>query len=146
MASLKGDLGKQLAFVRGTNPVATASSAQTGATFDRGIGGAKAGDGNSAVAVVFYFGLYTDGTWTPDIEESDDDSSWTSVAAANRVGTLSAVSSTATDAVIQVCSYTGSKRYVRGVLAETVNGTTGVQYACLYVGAGAEGNTTLEAA
>lgn len=140
MAVLKKDLHRQLALVRGVNPVATASSAQTGATFDR----AAAGDDAANVAVVFYFGTYTDGTWTPGLEESDNDSDWT--ATTSYVGTLSAVdSATNEDNVIQAVSYTGSKRYVRGVLAETANGTTGILFACMYIGAGGSVNQSLEA-
>lgn len=147
MATLKGDLHRQLALVRGTNPVATGSTAQTGSTYDKAASStAGKPDGANAVAVVFYFGTYTDGTWTPSLEESDDNSAWTAVAAADQVGTLTAVdSATAEDNVIQAVSYIGAKRYVRGILAETVNGTTGILYACLYIGAGGEYNTSVEA-
>lgn len=144
MAQLKHDLHRQLTLVRGTNPVATASSAQTGATFDRGAAGV--GKGSNSLAVVFYFGLYTDGQWTPKLEESDDNSAWTDVAAADVIGTLSTVTSTSNDNVIQACSYNGSKRYVRGSLVETSNGTTGIVYACMYIGAGGAVNSALEAA
>lgn len=140
MASVKKDLHNQLALVRGVNPVATGSTAQTGATFDR----AAAGDDAPSVAIVFYFGTYTDGTWTPGVEHSDDDSSWS--ATTDYSGSLTAVdSATNEDNVIQAVSYTGSKRYVRGVLAETANGTTGILFSCLYVGAGGSVNQALEA-
>lgn len=140
MAVVKKDLHNQLAIIKGVNPVVTGSTAQTGATFDR----AAAGDDSPNVAIVFYFGTYTDGTWTPGVEESDDDSAWS--AATSYSGTLTAVdSATAEDDVIQAVSYTGSKRYVRGVLAETANGTTGVEFAMLYIGAGGSVNQALEA-
>lgn len=67
---------------------------------------------------VFYPGTITDGTHTPKIQESDDNSTWNDVAAADQEGTLAALAS----ATIQRVGYKGAKRYVRAV--STVSGAT----------------------
>jgi hypothetical protein len=78
-----------------------------------------------ANAINFVPGTWTDGTHTPKLQESNDNSTWTDVTAANQVGTLTAISS-AGSAVVQQVSYIGSARYVRPVV--TVSGaTTGLQ-------------------
>jgi hypothetical protein len=71
---------------------------------------------------VYQTGAYTDGTHTPKLQESDDNSAFTDVAAADQVGTLAAVSSSAGQNAFQAVSYIGSKRYCRMVL--TRSGTT----------------------
>lgn len=69
--------------------------------------------------VVFEVGTITDGTHTPTVEESDaSGSGFTTVAAADLVGTLAALA-TNTD---QKVGYIGKKRYVRAVV--TVAGAT----------------------
>ena len=92
----------------------------TGATVDlRGF--------ESAV-VAFVVGTVTDGTHTPSVEESDDDSTWTAVAAADLTGTLADLASDANQRV----GYRGAKRYVRAKLAVS-GATTGVQAAAVVV-------------
>jgi hypothetical protein len=77
-----------------------------------------------ADAIVFNPGVWTDGTHTPKLQDSPDNSTWTDVTAANQVGTLAAITSTPT-AVVQQVSYIGPQRYLRPVI--TVAGaTTGV--------------------
>lgn len=74
--------------------------------------------------VAFVVGTITDGTHTPSVEESDDNSTFTAVAAANLIGTLAALASSTNQRV----GYKGTKRYVRAVT--TVSGaTTGGVYA-----------------
>ncbi len=92
----------------------------TGATVDlRGFEGA---------VVAFLVGTVTDGTHTPSVEESPDDSTWNTVAAADLTGTLVDLASDANQRV----GYRGAKRYVRAKL--TVSGaTTGVQAAAVVV-------------
>lgn len=70
----------------------------------------------------FEFGAYTDGTHTPKLQDSADNSTFADVAAGDQVGTLTAVSSSAGQNATQSVSYIGSKRYVRGVI--TTSGTT----------------------
>ena len=76
---------------------------------------------DSAVAV-FYFGAWTDGTHTPKIQESDDNSVFTDVAAAEQIGSLAAISSAAGNNSVQRAGYLGRKRYIRTVL--TLSGAT----------------------
>mgnify|MGYP000966908131 CR=1 FL=1 len=81
-------------------------------------------------AVVIVTGdTVTDGTHTPKVQESDDNSSYTDVAAADLVGTaLVAI----TAASVQKVSYVGAKRYIRAVV--TVAGaTTGAKFAAVVV-------------
>ncbi len=74
-----------------------------------------------SVALV-HFGAWTDGTHTPSLQESDDNSAFTAVAAADMLGALTAVSSGAGSNTTQRVGYVGAKRYVRGVM--TVSGAT----------------------
>lgn len=69
-------------------------------------------------------GTITDGTHTPKLQDSPDNSAFTDVAAAFQVGTLAALASNTNQSV----SYIGGQRYVRAVI--TVSGaTTGGVYA-----------------
>jgi hypothetical protein len=88
--------------------------------------------GYESAAVLFQFGTVTDGTWTPSVEESDDNITFTAVAAGDLLGTLSAVTSS-TDEAIQKASYIGGKRYVAAVVTETVASTTGAKFSALVV-------------
>lgn len=83
----------------------------------------------SAVALV-QFGVVTDGTWTPTIEESDDNSSFAT--ATDISGSFTATTSS-NDETVQEVSYTGSKRYIRVVVTETVASTTGALFNALIV-------------
>lgn len=84
--------------------------------------------GYRSAAVVFVVGTITDGTHTPKVQESDDNSSFSDVAAADQSGTLAALASSTNQEV----SYIGSKRYIRAV--STVAGaTTGGVYAAVVV-------------
>lgn len=77
-------------------------------------------------AVVFSVGTVTDGTHTPKIQESDDNSIWNDVVVADQEGTLSVLASDTNQRV----GYKGAKRYLRSVL--TISGaTTGAQVASL---------------
>lgn len=68
-------------------------------------------------------GTKTDGTHTPKLQESSDNSTFTDVAAADLEGSFTAVASNA----VQVVGYKGSSRYIR--LFVTVAGaTTGAVY------------------
>ncbi len=79
-------------------------------------------------AVVFSVGTVTDGTHTPKIQESNDNSKWNDVNASDQEGLLVNLASDMNQRV----GYKGSKRYLRSVL--TIKGaTTGVQVAVLVV-------------
>lgn len=72
--------------------------------------------------IVYYTGVWTDGTHTPKLQDSPDNSTWTDVTAANQVGSFTAVSSSAGQNAFQAVSYIGPQRYVRLVI--TRSGTT----------------------
>jgi hypothetical protein len=73
----------------------------------------------SGALIAFHFGAYTDGTHTPAVQESDDDSAYTAVAAADLVGALTAVAAAGGANTTQRVSYLGGKRYVRAVMVTT---------------------------
>ncbi len=76
--------------------------------------------------VVAYTGTVTDGTHTITLEESDDNSSFSAVAAENRQGSLPPTLDTtaAHDNAIFRFAYIGKKRYIRAVCV-TAGTTTG---------------------
>ncbi len=107
------DLKSNLDVVQSLAPAARTADAD-------GTGADLLGYG-SAVAVVA-FGAWTDGTHTPALEESDDNSTFTAVAAADLQGSFTACADADTDNTVQRVGYLGTKRYVR--VALTVTGAT----------------------
>jgi hypothetical protein len=83
----------------------------------------------AAVALV-QWGTVTDGTWTATIEESDDNSSF---ATATDISGAFVARTSANDETVEEVSYTGSKRYIRVVVTETVASTTGAIFNALIV-------------
>lgn len=81
-------------------------------------GSAQDLQGYEAAMVVVQCGAITDGTHTPKVQESDDNSTFTDVAASDLVGAF--VQCTANS--VQRAGYIGSKRYIRAVM--TVAGAT----------------------
>ncbi len=73
---------------------------------------------------VFAAGANTDGTHTPKLQDSADNSTWADVAAADQVGSLIAIAANS----VQKVSYIGSKRYVRQVVTVTGSPATGATY------------------
>jgi hypothetical protein len=71
-----------------------------------------------AATVVFQVGTVSDGTHTPKIQESNDNASFSDVAAGDQVGTLAVLASN----VPQAVGYRGAMRYIRPVI--TSAGTT----------------------
>lgn len=83
--------------------------------------------------VAFHSGTITDGTHTPKVQESDDNSTFSDVGAADQIGTLANIASNA----IQEVGYIGTKRYIRAVV--TVSGaTTGGVYSAVAILGGAK--------
>jgi len=80
--------------------------------------------GANAAAVLVYFGAYTNGTHTPSLEHSDDNSSFAAVGASELDGSFTAVSSAGGANTLQRVGYRGSKRYVRAVMV-VASGATG---------------------
>lgn len=84
--------------------------------------------GYDSAEVLFLVGAITDGTHTPKVQESDDDSAYTDVAAADQDGTLANIAANTN----QVVGYKGTKRYIRAV--STVSGaTTGGVYGAVVI-------------
>ena len=80
--------------------------------------------------VVFNPGAITDGTFTPKLQDSADNSTWADVAAADQVGTLSALAAN----TMQSVSYIGSKRYIRAVITASGSPSTGGNMSATLVG------------
>lgn len=78
--------------------------------------------GFDAAMVVIDAGAWTDGSHTFEVQESDDNSSFTAVASADLDGTEPVVDGAPDDDQIYVIGYHGIKRYLR--VATTVSGTT----------------------
>jgi len=74
--------------------------------------------GFESAAIAFVVGAVTDGTHTPGVEESDDGTTWSAVAAGDLIGGLVALAANTT----QRAGYRGAKRYLRATL--TVAGAT----------------------
>ena len=77
---------------------------------------------NSVVAVITP-GTIADGTHTPKLMESDDDSTYTDVDTTDLHGAFSAIASDA----VQTVGYIGIKRYVR-IVSTVAGATTGGVY------------------
>lgn len=77
-------------------------------------------------------GAWTDGTHTPKLQESADNSTFTDVAAADLEGSFTAIAGTGQQNAIQVVGYKGSKRYVR-VVSTVTGATTGAVYGAAIV-------------
>lgn len=78
--------------------------------------------GYDAAECILQFGTWTDGTHTPKLQESDDNSSFSDVTAGDLQGSFTPVSSAGGSNTVQRVGYIGVKRYVRAVM--TVAGAT----------------------
>ncbi len=79
--------------------------------------------GYNSACVVVIAGVRTDGTHTPKMQESDDDSTYTDVASGVMSGTFAAIAT----GVNQKVGYKGVKRYIRAVSTVT-SASTGAVY------------------
>ena len=87
--------------------------------------------GSEGLEIIFQVGAYTDGSVTPLIEESDNDSDFTAVADADLTNTEASAALTA--AGVSKIGYVGSKRYVKATAvtaaASTLSvGATAIKY------------------
>lgn len=97
------------------NPAAAKTSTTTATSVDA--------QGYESVTYLVQNGVVTDGTHTPSIEESDSlGSGYSAVAAADLIGSFSAITSATTAGTVQRVGYRGGKRYTR--LVVTVSGAT----------------------
>lgn len=112
------DIYSALNFAQSLAPAARTASANGTGVDLRGY--------NSAL-VVIDSGAYTDGTHTPKLQESDDNSSFSDVAAGDLNGSFTAIAASGQQNQLFKVGYKGVKRYVRVVM--TVAGaTTGAIY------------------
>lgn len=78
--------------------------------------------GFDSAVVLIEVGAWTDGSHAFEVQESDDNSTFTAVADADLQGAEPVVDGATDDDQIYKIGYTGSKRYIRAVT--TVSGTT----------------------
>lgn len=82
----------------------------------------------ATITLALVVGAITDGTHTPKMQESDDNSTFTDVAAGDLIGSFTALAANTNQRV----GYKGAKRYLRAV--STVSGaTTGGVYAAVFL-------------
>jgi hypothetical protein len=103
--------------VRATLPIATRTASANGTGVDRYLNGAEFQD----ALIIVHTGTITDGTHAIDVQESDDNTTFTSVAASELQGTEPSIGA-ADDDKMFVVGYKGLKRYLR--IAVTASGTT----------------------
>lgn len=115
------------------NAPAAHTSTLTGAAFDREKGpSGDIGAPYEALDIIVDFGAWTDGSHTPKLQDSPDNSVWTDVPAAGQLGAFTAITSATGQNLVQRVSYINGQRYVRCVV--TVSGaTTGAIYGVLAV-------------
>lgn len=82
-----------------------------------------------ALEIILNCSAFTDGSYTIDLKESDDDSTYTAVAAADILGTNTAIVAINTPSHI---GYVGKKRYVRVSVVSTGT-TTGATLAAVAI-------------
>ena len=87
--------------------------------------------GYEGAAMIFHAGAWTDGSHTPSLQESDDNSSFSAVAAADLHGSFTAVTGSGQQNATQIVGYKGSKRYVRASLLTSGATTGALSGACI---------------
>jgi hypothetical protein len=75
-----------------------------------------------SASVQLSVGAWTDGSHTPKLQESSDNSAWSDVAASDQLGSFTAITGAGQASAEQIVGYVGSKRYIRAVV--TVTGAT----------------------
>lgn len=80
--------------------------------------------GANAAAAVVYFGAYTNGTHTPSLEHSDDNTTFSAVTGTDMDGSFTAVAAAGGANTLQRVGYRGGKRYLRAVMT-VASGATG---------------------
>ncbi len=118
------DIDNSLKVVTTIEPAASITATTTGTAVDTA--------GYRSAMAVIHCGVHTDGTFTPELQESDaSGSGFTTVAAADLSSAFATVTS-ATDQIILTSAYLGSKRYLKVVMTETV-ATAGVFFSAVIV-------------
>ena len=108
------DQSKELSPVQSIAPGAKTASTTNGASADMANYG--------AATVVVNVGLHSDGTHKIQLEESTNDSTFTTVAASDISGATVSIANTTVDNTVYWFGYLGVNRYLR--VASAVTGTT----------------------
>ena len=114
---MHSDIANNIGVVQSLTPATRTDNAQNGAGVD------LVDFGSAAVVVVA--GTITDGTHTPKVQESPDDSAWSDVAAEDLDGAFTVIGA-ADDDTIQKVGYLGTARYIRAVVTGAGTTTGGV--------------------
>lgn len=69
--------------------------------------------GYDGVVAAVHFGAWTDGTHTPKLQESTDNTTFTDVSSSNLLGSFTGISATGSSNTTQRVGYIGGQRYVR---------------------------------
>lgn len=80
--------------------------------------------GFEGAMVVVNYGAWTDGTHTPSLLESDDNTTYTAIAAADLQGSFTALTSAGGNNTTHRVGYSGTKRFIRPTLT-IATATTG---------------------
>lgn len=113
--------------LKGRATVTLSLSPATISTNTTTAGSGVAVDGSSAVMLVFQTGTRTDGTYTPDVQFSDDNSTWSDAASYELNGAETAITASNTIVTVGVKPNV-LKKYVRGRFVST--GTSSGCTAC----------------
>lgn len=89
--------------------------------------------GYESATALFVTGTITDGTHTPKLQESDDNSTFTDVNATDLIGSFSAVTSSSGGSSVQEVGYKGAKRYIRVSVTVTGSPSSGGAYGAAIV-------------
>lgn len=98
--------------------------------------------GYESVTVIYNLGAYTDGTFTPTYLESDDNSTFTAVAAGDLIGSLPTVTDNTKQNAVYWMGYKGSKRYFAVTNTVSASPATGMAYGLIGVGGHAHSDPT----
>lgn len=83
--------------------------------------------GYQSATVEINAGTWTDGTHVFEVQESDDDSTFTAVADGDLIGSEPTIDAATEDETVHTIGYIGTKRYVR-VVATLSGTTTGMEF------------------
>ncbi len=103
------DLKSNIDVAQSLAPAARTASANGSGVDLRGYGSATA---------LIDIGLFTDGSFSFKLQESDDNSTFTDVGSDDQLGSFSVVDDTGDDNTVQRVGYVGIKRYIRVVVTQ----------------------------
>jgi len=90
--------------------------------------------GFDSAMIVVSFGACADGTHTPSVQHSMDDTTYTNAAASDLDGSFTAVTSSSGSNAVQAVGYIGPQRYVRAVITTSGATSGALSAACVIAG------------